>query len=327
MNDIKVSVVMPVYNMQAYIGEAIESILGQTLKETEIICMDDCGTDDTAAIIKEYCEKYPNVRYFSMEVNSGAGMARATAMTHATGEYLAFMDADDRICRKDALEILYQKASEGNCDVCGGFVNDFSDKEIKDYPRFRELFDKADTSSIEAVSTKDLDYSQIQDDFYFQGFIYKREYLEKNNITFPEIRVYEDPVFLVRALYFANCIRVVNIEYYGHRFDYKQHNFNVSHGVCFLKGTIMNLEFAGEHGLTVLYDKTLERADQIFLLPMLSFMSKHDKEYMDLLMQLDELVMKDGRNLAVMEYIDFLSARKDLFLQFYKYKYGRDFVY
>jgi len=89
----------------------------------------------------------------------------------------------------------------------------------------------------------------------------------------------------------------------------------------------MNLEFAREHGLTVLYDKTLERADQIFLLPMLSFMSKHDKEYMDLLMQLDELVMKDGRNLAVMEYIDFLAARKDLFLQFYKYKYGRDFVY
>lgn len=90
-----VSIITPTYNCGAFIGETIKSVLSQTYEDWEMIIVDDCSTDDTENIVKEYTEKDDRVRYYKLKKNSGPAVARNEAMHHAKGEYMAFLDSDD----------------------------------------------------------------------------------------------------------------------------------------------------------------------------------------------------------------------------------------
>ena len=90
-----VSVIMPTYNCGKFIGETIESIQAQTYSDWEIIIVDDCSKDDTKSIVDAYMEKDSRIKYHCLETNSGAAVARTTAMRLAEGEYMAFCDSDD----------------------------------------------------------------------------------------------------------------------------------------------------------------------------------------------------------------------------------------
>ena len=111
MDNIKVSVILPVYNGEKYIKKCMESLISQTLKEIEIICVDDGSVDGTLEALKEY-ENLDNVTVITQE-NAGAGAARNKGMSYAKGEYLSFLDADD-IFEKDMLEVAYNKAVEAS---------------------------------------------------------------------------------------------------------------------------------------------------------------------------------------------------------------------
>ena len=90
----KVSVIIPVYNVERYLGECLDSILGQTLKDIEVLCVDDASTDASPRILADYAAKDPRVRVFQAE-HGGAFKARKIGVEAATGEYIHFMDADD----------------------------------------------------------------------------------------------------------------------------------------------------------------------------------------------------------------------------------------
>jgi glycosyltransferase involved in cell wall biosynthesis len=92
MNDL-VSIVMPSYNTGKYIAESIQSVLAQTYKNWELIIVDDCSTDDTDAVLKQFCD--PRIRYFKNETNSGAAVSRNRALREAKGRWIAFLDSDD----------------------------------------------------------------------------------------------------------------------------------------------------------------------------------------------------------------------------------------
>lgn len=95
MNNALVSIITPVYNVEKFIAETIESVINQTYKEWELILVDDCSTDRSAAIIKLYSEKDSRIKYHKLEKNSGAAVARNTALRIAEGRYVAFLDSDD----------------------------------------------------------------------------------------------------------------------------------------------------------------------------------------------------------------------------------------
>lgn len=90
-----VSIITPTYNCGKFIAETIKSVLAQTYKNWEMIIVDDCSLDDTEAVVKEFQENDDRIKYYCLDSNSGAAVARTEAMRLANGEYMAFLDSDD----------------------------------------------------------------------------------------------------------------------------------------------------------------------------------------------------------------------------------------
>ena len=94
-NNNVISVIIPAYNAEKYIGQTLESVLAQNCDELEILVIDDCSKDGTLEIVKKYSEQYPQIKVIELTVNSGVAVARNTAIERATGRYVYFMDSDD----------------------------------------------------------------------------------------------------------------------------------------------------------------------------------------------------------------------------------------
>ena len=95
VNNILVSVIVPVYNAEKYISQTLDSIIEQDYPEKEIIIVDDCSTDNSSQIIKEYMKSNPCITYHKLDKNSGVAVARNTAIEIAKGRFIAFLDSDD----------------------------------------------------------------------------------------------------------------------------------------------------------------------------------------------------------------------------------------
>lgn len=119
--DVKVSVIVPVYNSQDYLRQCLDSIVGQTLRDIEVICVDDGSTDGSAAILEEYAAADSRVTVLHQQ-NQYAGVARNHGMEVARGEYLAFWDSDD-FFEPNALEAMYAAAVRDGADICVCGVN------------------------------------------------------------------------------------------------------------------------------------------------------------------------------------------------------------
>ena len=113
---IKVSVIIPVYNVEKFLRDCIESVINQTLSDIEIICINDGSPDNSIDILNEYASIDPRITVISQE-NRGLSVARNRGMRLAKGKYLYFIDSDDKLLDPDALEVLYTKAEEKNTDI------------------------------------------------------------------------------------------------------------------------------------------------------------------------------------------------------------------
>ena len=114
MKDILVSVIVPVYNVENYLRQCLDSITGQTLRNIEIICVDDSSTDSSGKILEEYAKKDERIKIIT-QPNKGAGAARNNGLSAAQGKYLSFLDSDD-FFEPDMLELAYKKAEEDRAD-------------------------------------------------------------------------------------------------------------------------------------------------------------------------------------------------------------------
>ncbi|MHA1540490.1 MAG: glycosyltransferase family 2 protein [Alphaproteobacteria bacterium] len=144
MKNPKVSVVIPVFNMEKFIAEALDSAISQTYKNTEIICVDDCSTDNSEKIIKSYIKKNPTVFYMKLKKNSGTPIIpRNIGIKKATGKYILPLDADDKIA-STYVEKSMREMQKSSADVVYCRANFFGDKKgewkLKPYSRKRMLF-------------------------------------------------------------------------------------------------------------------------------------------------------------------------------------------
>ena len=100
MPPVKISVLVPVYNVAPYVGACLQSICSQTLKDLEIICVDDVSTDESASIVKEWAEKDSRIRFFSASANGGLSRTRNLALKQAPGERLIQVESEDWLERR-----------------------------------------------------------------------------------------------------------------------------------------------------------------------------------------------------------------------------------
>lgn len=187
-----ISVIAPVYNVEKFLPQFFESILNQTYKDFELLIIDDCGTDRSSEICKEYEKKYRQVRVIKQPCNGGLPKARNRGMAEAKGDYIMFVDSDDYLAPQ-ALEKCMTVMEQTNADIVfGGFAIDCLGKiTIKKY-RFAKRFYDLEEAIRSFLNVKTL-YG------YACGKLYKKEVLELGSDP-EDMRYGEDGVFSYRAL-------------------------------------------------------------------------------------------------------------------------------
>ena len=231
----KVSVIIPVYNVESYVEAAIRSVQGQTFQDLEIICVNDASTDRSAQVIRQLAQADSRIRLYENTVNSGAAAARNKGLTYAQGDYIYFLDADDEIV-PDALEKLSVKAEHDNLDMIS-----FCARFIYEDPRYEETF--GTNHSVfkgrypEMLAGKELFVLWMQYWDWIPApprFFYRRLFLEENALRFPEGLLHEDEIFTFDVLMAAKRTHILNEKLLLRRFRY---NSAMTGGV-----TIRNVE-------------------------------------------------------------------------------------
>ncbi len=128
----KISLLVAVYNTAAYLPQCLDSLLSQTLKDIEVICVDDASTDNSLALLHQYAEKDNRVKVFALKENSGQAHARNVGLSHATGDYIGFVDSDDWLSQ-DALEKVCESFRDDVDSVLFRLLYAYTDGSMKDY--------------------------------------------------------------------------------------------------------------------------------------------------------------------------------------------------
>lgn len=207
-----VSVIVPVYNVAKYLRHCIDSLVGQTLRDIEIICVDDGSTDGSSVILDEYAAKDPRVRVIH-QANAGAGAARNAGLDAATGEFLFFCDPDDWM-REDILMSLYERAASEDADVVvAGYVKhvDATGRESIKMPQrewpVKEVFSSRDIPS----KIFNLSRHTVWDKLFKRAFVVGRK------IRFQQTPRFNDMFFCDCSLALAKRITVCRCAGYVHR--------------------------------------------------------------------------------------------------------------
>ncbi len=212
---LKISFILPCYNVAPYIGRCIESIEHQDIpqSEYEVICVDDCSKDDTVQKIKEYQAKYPNIQLICHEVNKTAGGARNTGMDAAKGEYLWFVDPDDSI-KSNILGLLLTRAEQMDLDVLL-FNHSITDENSINTKvlAVHKMYDGTLTGVeyIEQQCSPKYIYNVAD----HTCCLYKREFLDSKAIRYPEIRAAQDVVFVWSAMFNAKRVSAMDMACYN----------------------------------------------------------------------------------------------------------------
>ena len=245
----KISVILPAYNGEAFLENCLKLLLSQTLRDIEIICINDGSTDGTGEILREFARQDSRIKIFELPNNSGAGVARNMGIKMAKGEFIAFLDSDDRFYRNETLDIMYHTAKENGTKICGGSM---AFKYQVDSTRQTDgFFFKQDGF---------MDYESYQFDYGFYRFIYAKDLID--DIKFPHFRRFQDPPFFVEAMIKAKRFYALKEPTYFY-FN-QQKNISKEGLLSALEGIKQNAKLAKKYNLTKLLDYTKYRFDEHF---------------------------------------------------------------
>lgn len=225
MNTVKVSVIIPIYNTAIYLRQCLDSVITQTLKDIEIICVDDGSTDECPQILKEYEAKDSRIRLLWQE-NQYAGTARNYGMTVATGKYFAFWDSDDFFHPK-ALELMYKQCEKDNADMCICSANHYFDDIQKAFPNSGYLRKKYIPSkrpfSSEDIPDHILNFATAHP----WNKLFRKSFIEELGLSFHNTPNGNDIFFVINCLARANRITIVNKPLVYYRVNQPRSQFGV----------------------------------------------------------------------------------------------------
>ena len=205
----KISVVIPIYNVEEYLEDTLNCLLKQSfIEEMEVLMIDDGSTDNSRYIIEKYALDYDNFHAFHKE-NEGISNSRNMGIDLAKGEYIQFLDGDDYISEK-GYETLYELAKKNNSDIVSSRLVRLRRYNIKDSYFFLQGY-KNITESLDSVDLNE--YPEVLWDIFSTNKLYKTEFLRKNNLKFKQMRYYEDAPFGLESMILADKISPCSIAF------------------------------------------------------------------------------------------------------------------
>ena len=219
LKNIKLSIIVPIYNVENYLEQCLGSICGQAGEDVQVICIDDCSTDNSLNILYKWQKRYANLEIYCNEVNLGQASTRNVGMTHARGEYIMFVDSDDYI-EDDWIDELIAIARENKADVvefsAKRFIhNGWTEFCLNDFFELKKNYDcKKGVSLFSEMIKENERFGSVC------KVIYRLEYIRKENLKFISGVLHEDIPFHFEAMLKAD--RACAIERTG--YYYRQRN-------------------------------------------------------------------------------------------------------
>ncbi len=216
---VKVSVIIPFYRVEKYIGACLDSVRNQTLQDLEILCVDDAGDDASASVVRRAMEQDPRIRLIENGENLGLAASRNRGLAEASGEYVCFLDSDD-LFRADAMKELSERADAMDLEV-----QIFGMSCLFETPELKERFGGARTGFRQAypgvMNGREL-YAAWMDVWDWMPsqprFFYRRSFLEENGLRFVPGLLHEDEPFAFDVLMCARRVRVTEDAFFIRRF-------------------------------------------------------------------------------------------------------------
>lgn len=214
---IKVSVILPIYNVAPYLDDAFQSLINQTLKEIEIIAVNDGSTDDSEEIIKKYAGQDARISFYS-QTNQGQSVARNLALQHASGKYIYMMDSDDILADREALRICYDYAEDNHADFIffdGNIIQEEGAAPLTwNYQRTQE-WEENKAIIGENLLNRMLDLSKHNCVVWL--LLIKHDYLKRIGLSFYPGIIHEDELFTTKLTLQSNNIYCLKKSFVNHR--------------------------------------------------------------------------------------------------------------
>lgn len=210
---VELSIIVPIYNVEMYLKECLESLYKVKNINYEIILVNDGSTDDSGSIINKYLLRFPKITKIIEKENGGLSSARNAGLKIAKGKYISFIDSDDFIEPTKYLE-LFEKAKNNNLDITLGNNNKYKKGKIIRYKAEKKI------SEMPILSGEDFLKESLKKNFYkvevWTNF-YKRNFLIENNFQFKENLLHEDILFSLQTLPKAKRVKYYDIDFYYYR--------------------------------------------------------------------------------------------------------------
>lgn len=203
-----ISIIVPTYNVEKYIGTCIESILAQTYRNVEVIIVNDGSTDQSLAVISDLICSHHNVKVINQK-NQGLSVARNTGIDVATGKYITFVDADDKIM-PGFVSSLYQIADKTGADIVRGSFRDFNGNIPKDWAPDFNVPTNCGTIVLDQFLSSNIS-------FVVWSSIYRLDFINSNHIRFTPGILLEDGDFTTRAYMLAKLVATSPEPNYAYR--------------------------------------------------------------------------------------------------------------
>ena len=310
----KVSVLVPFYNVEQYVGRCVESLFSQTYSNIEYVFVNDCTPDNSMDIINEYIDKF-NVRnkcvIINHEVNKGISASRNDCLDNATGDYILFIDSDDYI-DKDMVELLVKAAIENNADISGcGYIEEYKDRSVEMPQRYTnnhvEMMRAITLLTIKGVMWK---------------LLIRRSIVEENQVRFiPDNTMVDDYLFCCQVFFYAKRFASVDkcmyhyIQYNPNNYS-KTREFNITSQA---KAIVKTEEFYKENGVYELVKDELLQRKFISKLPLLLNKNCYNvKLWRELFPESNNIWKK--MNFSFKQKTLFQLASSPLYVLLYKYR-------
>lgn len=267
------SIIIPAFNAASTITRALESILDQNISSYEVLLIDDGSTDNTEKIVQEFILTYDMRIRLHHQPNLGAAIARNWGIKNAVGKFIMFLDSDDTFYGENSINLLLRAAEINGSNITGGGLVSIHGKEYN-FGTYQEKLSFEKEGWIK--------YSDYQYDFFYQRFLFNREFLINKKIEFPNYRRFQDPPFFVKAMVESVQFYVLPIYVYCYTRSNKYLELNSEKIQGVLLGLKDLLDISSQYSLETLHEDTAKKVEKFYITTKVFLLKEYSQDIVNI---------------------------------------------